>query len=48
MRLALWQGELVSGDIQATLAETARVAAAAARSGADLLVFPEGFLTGYY
>ncbi|MBA3325374.1 MAG: carbon-nitrogen hydrolase family protein [Rhodobacteraceae bacterium] len=48
MRLALWQGEGVSGDIQATLAETARVAAAAARSGADLLVFPEGFLTGYY
>lgn len=48
MRLALWQGEVVSGDIQATLAETARVAAAAARSGADLLVFPEGFLTGYY
>lgn len=48
MRLALWQGEGVPGDIHATLGETERVAALAAQSGADLLVFPEGFLTGYY
>jgi predicted amidohydrolase len=47
MRLALWQGEGVPGDVVATLAETGRVAGLAAQ-GADLLVFPEGFLTGYY
>ncbi|MGY6634369.1 MAG: nitrilase-related carbon-nitrogen hydrolase [Alkalilacustris sp.] len=45
-RLALWQGAGVAGDLRATVAEVARVAQAAA--GADLLVFPEGFLTGYH
>lgn len=48
MRLALWQGAGVPGDIEATLAEVARIAAMAAERGTDLLVFPEGFLTGYY
>ena len=45
-RLALWQGAGVPGDLRATVAEVARVAHAAA--GADLLVLPEGFLTGYH
>ncbi len=46
IRLALWQGAGVPGDLRATVAEAARVAGTAA--GADLLVFPEGFLTGYH
>ncbi|WP_209424716.1 carbon-nitrogen hydrolase family protein [Pararhodobacter sp. SW119] len=45
-KLALWQGAGVPGDLPATVAEVARVAGLAA--GADLLVFPEGFLTGYH
>lgn len=48
LRLALWQGAGVPGDLDATLTETARVADMAAQSGAELLVFPEGFLTGYH
>ncbi|MBP1806842.1 carbon-nitrogen hydrolase family protein [Rubellimicrobium aerolatum] len=48
MRLALWQGEGVAGDPAATLAEIDRAATLAARDGADLLLFPEGFLTGYH
>lgn len=48
LRLALWQGAGVPGDLDATLAETARVAAMAAEADAGLLVFPEGFLTGYH
>lgn len=48
MRLALWQGAGVPGDVEATLAEVARTAEAGAERRADLLVFPEGFLTGYY
>jgi 5-aminopentanamidase len=48
MILSLWQGAGVPGDLPATLAETARVASRAAEAGADLLVFPEGYLTGYH
>lgn len=48
LRLALWQGAGTSGDLAATLAETDRVARIAAEAGAGLLVFPEGFLTGYH
>lgn len=48
MRLALWQGAGVAGDLDSTLAETAHIADMAAKQGADLLVFPEGYLTGYY
>lgn len=47
-RLALWQGAGVAGDLAATLAKTARVAGLAAGRGAGLLVFPEGYLTGYF
>ena len=46
--LALWQGAGVQRDVAATLAEVARIAEEAAGEGADLLVFPEGFLTGYF
>lgn len=46
--LALWQGAGVASDPAATLAEVARIAEEAAGTGADLLVFPEGYLTGYY
>jgi predicted amidohydrolase len=48
LKLALWQGAGHAGDLGATLNDVARIAARAAKSGADLLVFPEGFLTGYY
>ncbi len=48
MRLALWQGAGVPGDLDGTLAEVARIAAMARQQNADLLVFPEGYLTGYY
>lgn len=48
LTLALWQGAGVPGDLPATLAEVARIAQRAAGQGADLLVFPEGFLTGYH
>lgn len=48
MTLSLWQGAGVPGDLPATLAEVARIAARAAEAGSDLLVFPEGYLTGYH
>lgn len=48
MKLALWQGAGVPGDLAATVAAAARTAEDAAGAGADLLVFPEGFLTGYH
>jgi 5-aminopentanamidase len=46
MRLALWQGAGAAGDLAGTVAEVARVVEAA--EDADLVVFPEGFLTGYH
>ena len=48
MKLALWQGEGAAGDQAATLDLAAKVAEEAGEAGADLLVFPEGYLTGYY
>jgi 5-aminopentanamidase len=48
MTLALWQGAGVPDDLPATLSEVARIATCAAEAGADLLVFPEGYLTGYH
>jgi len=45
--LALWQGAGVPGDLAATVEACARIAAEAADAGAGLLVFPEGYLTGY-
>ena len=48
LTLALWQGEGVPGDLPATVGAAAAIAREAANSGADLLVFPEGYLTGYH
>ena len=48
MKLALWQGAGTPGDLAATVAHAAQVIDDAARAGAALLVFPEGFLTGYH
>jgi predicted amidohydrolase len=48
VRMALWQGAGVPGDPRATVAAAAEVAHRAAAEGATLLVFPEGYLTGYY
>jgi len=48
LRLALWQGAGVPGDLCATAAEAGRVIARAAEAGAGLVVFPEGYLTGYH
>lgn len=48
LRLAIWQGEGVPRDRSATLQEVERVLTDATRSGAGLVVFPEGYLTGYH
>jgi len=48
LTLALWQGEGVPGDLPATVAAVSGIAREAAAQGADLLVFPEGYLTGYH
>ncbi|EAR50236.1 putative hydrolase [Oceanicola granulosus HTCC2516] len=48
LRIALWQGAGIAGDLDATLAEVARRADEAREQGAGLLVFPEGYLTGYH
>ncbi|MFO7921450.1 MAG: carbon-nitrogen hydrolase family protein [Nioella sp.] len=48
LTLALWQGAGVSGDLPATVGMVAGIARNAADRGADLLVFPEGYLTGYH
>jgi 5-aminopentanamidase len=46
--LALWQGISAGQDPDKALDQAQDVALRAARLGADLLVFPEGYLTGYY
>ncbi|MEI4233548.1 carbon-nitrogen hydrolase family protein [Roseovarius sp. D22-M7] len=48
LTLGLWQGEGVPGDMPATVGAISGIARDAARRGADLLVFPEGYLTGYH
>ncbi|TNF16395.1 MAG: nitrilase [Rhodobacteraceae bacterium] len=45
--VALWQGQTVAGDREAAFDQIARVAGAAGRAGAEVVVFPELFLTGY-
>ena len=46
--LALWQGISAGQDPDKALDQARDVALRAAGLGADLLVFPEGYLTGYY
>jgi predicted amidohydrolase len=48
LRLALWQGAGAPGDPAATLERARRAVDAAAAEGVELLVFPEGYLTGYH
>jgi predicted amidohydrolase len=47
VRVALAQLDAVLGDVEGNLASVHRAAAAAAARSADLLVFPELFLSGY-
>lgn len=46
--LALWQGISTGNGLEAALDQASALATRAADLGADLLVFPEGYLTGYY
>lgn len=48
LRLAMWQGEGVPDDRAATLEAVERVVSDAVEAGAGLVVFPEGYLTGYH
>ncbi|AJE44793.1 nitrilase-related carbon-nitrogen hydrolase [Celeribacter indicus] len=47
LTLALWQAETVAGDRERAFAQIGRAARAAGLAGADAIVFPELFLTGY-
>jgi predicted amidohydrolase len=47
VRVAAVQAEAVPGDVEANLAAAARWVRAAADRGAELVVFPEAFTTGY-
>lgn len=47
MRIAMFQGPLAHGTVATNLARLTEAAAQAAGRGADLLVCPEMFLTGY-
>lgn len=47
-RIALSQMAGVSGDLEATMARVLSDVEAAAAKNADLLIFPEGIMTGYY
>ena len=47
MKIALYQGAGKSTDVHENLATIQRKAIAAAGQGADLIIFPELFLTGY-
>ena len=46
-RIAVYQGSAVQRDKAANLQQIRRAAAAASAMGADVLVLPELFLTGY-
>lgn len=48
LTLALWQGARAEHAPLDALDDIAAIIDQAARAGADLLVFPEGYLTGYY
>jgi len=46
--VAIWQGAGVPGDALATAEAAGQVVARAAAAGARLVIFPEGYLTGYF
>ncbi len=48
LTLALWQGARSPDAGLDDLSDIAAIIMDAAKAGADLLVFPEGYLTGYY
>ncbi|MFS3130135.1 carbon-nitrogen hydrolase family protein [Nocardioides sp. Bht2] len=47
MRIAVGQGTAEAGEIAVNVASSARLARSAADAGAELLVLPEAFLSGY-
>ena len=47
MKIAMYQGAGTAGDVIANLEDIRRQALAAAEQGADLIIFPELFLSGY-
>ena len=48
LEIGIWQASGTPGDIAANLCAISDAAVFAARSGIDLLIFPECFLTGYF
>lgn len=48
VNVAIWQGEGVSGDAMATTEAAGQIMARAVAAGARLILFPEGYLTGYF
>lgn len=48
LTLAVWQGASEPGDVEKNLRKIEALAEQATDSNADLVVFPECFLTGYY
>ena len=48
LTLALWQGARHADAGLDDLSDVAAIITEAVKTGADLLVFPEGYLTGYY
>lgn len=46
--VALWQGESVPSDVMATADAAEHVMSRAVAAGARLIIFPEGYLTGYF
>jgi predicted amidohydrolase len=48
LKLGLYQGAGIPGDIDANLAEMQRAIVDSAAQGIELLAFPECYLTGYY
>ncbi|TDE34348.1 nitrilase-related carbon-nitrogen hydrolase [Antarcticimicrobium sediminis] len=47
LTLALWQAPSVAGNSELAFDEIGKATAAAGRAGADIVVFPELFVTGY-
>lgn len=47
VRAAVTQAEPVWLDLEATVEKTCRLIAEAARNGAELVTFPEGWIPGY-